>query len=176
MTSILGKGKLVASALLLACLPIVTGSLGHRTDFEARILAAHNRERAALGIPPLRWNEDLANGAKDWSDHLALTGGFAHSPNEPGQDLEGENIWGGTPKAFSPEAMVTYWIAEKRYFRDGVFPRNSRTGNVADVSHYTQVMWRSTRQVGCSLSNGRREEILVCRYSDPGNIIGRVAF
>lgn len=167
------KSRLVFCSLLMICWPLVTGGRGWRTDFDARILAAHNRERASLGVPPLRWNADLAAGAKQWSDHLARTGRFAHSPDLPGAEPLGENIWGGTPNAFSPEAMVTLWIAEKRHFRSGVFPGSSRTGNVADVSHYTQLVWRSTRQVGCALSRGAAEEVLVCRYSSPGNVMGQ---
>lgn len=173
MASITGNVRLALCGLLVLCWPLVMGSVGYRTNFDMRILAAHNRERAALGVPPLRWDPRLAAGAKQWSDHLARTGGFAHSPDHPGDERLGENIWGGTPNAFAPEAMVALWVAEKRHFQFGTFPRNSRTGNVADVSHYTQLVWRSTRQVGCALSRGAAEEILVCRYSDPGNVIGQ---
>ena len=162
--------------VLLLGWPLATAGTSYDAEFDARLLAAHNRERAAFGAPPLEWNADLAAGARRWSDHLARTGGFAHSPDAPGSVRIGENIWGGTPDAFSPEAMVKLWIAEKRYFRPGVFPRNSRTGDVADVSHYTQLVWRATRQVGCALSRGATEDVLVCRYSNPGNIIGQTVY
>lgn len=170
------KVRLAVCGLIALCWPLVTASVSYRTDFDSRILAAHNRERATLGVPPLNWNADLAAGAKRWSDHLARTGAFEHSPNGPGNGRLGENIWGGTPGAFAPEDMIKRWIVEKRHFRTGTFPQNSRTGNVADVSHFTQVVWRSTRQVGCSLSRGAQEEILVCRYNGPGNVIGQVVF
>jgi len=167
--------RIALSALLMACWPGITGSIGFRNNFDERILAAHNRERATLGLPPLRWNAALSEGARQWSDHLARTGGFYHSPNEPGSRV-GENIWGGTPGAYGPEAMVGLWIAEKRNYQPGTFPANSRTGWVGDVSHYTQVMWHSTDQVGCALSRGAGEEVLVCRYSGAGNIMGQKAF
>lgn len=176
MASITRNGRLAFCGLLVLCWPLIAGAVGHRTNFDMRVLAAHNRERDSLGVPPLRWNVELAAGAKQWSDHLARTSGFEHSPDHPGDVPLGENIWGGTPGAFTPEAMVTLWISEKRHFRSGIFPGISRTGNVADVSHYTQLMWRSTREVGCALSRGAREEILVCRYSSPGNIIGRPVY
>jgi hypothetical protein len=138
-----------------------------------QILAAHNAERAGAGVVPLRWNDDLARGAQQWSEHLAETGRFEHSPDLPGQPEIGENIWGGTPGRFSPKSMVSAWIAEKRYFRPGKFPTNSATGRVQDVTHYTQVVWRRTTEVGCAIARGNSEEILVCRYSAPGNIIGQ---
>ena len=171
--SITKWGKRKGCAALLFCWPLVTGSAHFRTGFDARILSAHNRERAALGLPSLSWNPNLASGAKRWSEHLARTGQFAHSPDHPGDERLGENIWGGTPDRYSPEAMVTLWIAEKRHFRPGVFPANSATGDVTDVAHYTQLVWRGTRQVGCHLSRGASEEVLVCRYSSPGNVIGQ---
>jgi hypothetical protein len=163
-------------ALLLMMAPLLLGATDFRGNFDNRLVAAHNRERAALGIPSLEWDEQLAAGARDWADHLAATELFEHSPNEPGQQPIGENIWGGTPGRFSPERMVGLWVSEKNNFKEGVFPANSTTGRVDDVSHYTQVVWRESRRVGCAVSRGAREEILVCRYSRAGNVIGRVPF
>ena len=145
-------------------------------QLEERLLAAHNLERAKLGLAPLSWSEDLAQGAQDWARHLSITGQFKHSPNRPGAALQGENIWGGTAKAFTPEDMVAYWIAEKRHFKAGTFPNNSLTGNPQDVSHYTQVVWQETREVGCGLAYADGEEVLVCRYTQPGNIVGEKPF
>lgn len=167
---------LLRAALLFAAAPALLGAQGFRADFEDRLLASHNRERAALGLEPMAWNPQLAEGARSWADRLARSGRFEHSPNAPGEPLLGENLWAGTRGAFAPEAMVGLWIAEKRYFKPGVFPANSTTGDVADVGHYTQVVWRDTREVGCALSEGRDEEVLVCRYSTYGNVRGRKPF
>jgi hypothetical protein len=175
MTSTTRKSRL-ALCFLIFSWPLSMGALGFRADFDSRILSAHNRERASLGLPVLRWDADLAAGAKQWADNLARSGVLAHSPDEPGQELLGENIWGGEPGMFSPEAMVRLWISEKRQFQVGTFPKNSRTGNVADVSHYTQLIWRSTKEVGCALSEGTVEEVLVCRYRNPGNVIGQEVY
>jgi hypothetical protein len=72
--------------------------------------------------------------------------------------------------------MVDAWARERRFFKPGRFPGNSTTGRVADVGHYTQLMWRDTRAVGCALARGSREDILVCRYSAAGNYEGEVPF
>ena len=164
-----------ASAKMIVILAVATllpGMQGRTNSFEDRILHTHNQERQALGLPPLHWDPALAKRAQAWADHLAATGKFEHSPNAPGSPLEGENIWGGTSGAFFPEDMVKLWIAEKDHFVEGVFPANSKTGSVQDVSHYTQIIWRGTGTVGCAISQGTKEEIMVCRYSDPGNLIG----
>ena len=165
-TGVKACAKLALVAVLLTFLP---GMQGRNADFENRVLASHNRERLTLGLPQLQWDEALAKRAKAWADHLAATGKFEHSPNIPGQPLEGENIWGGTSGVYFPEDMVGLWIAEKAYFIEGVFPANSTTGRVQDVSHYTQLVWRRTGAVGCGISQKGEEEIMVCRYSEPGN-------
>jgi len=82
----------------------------------------------------------------------------------------------GTRGAFTLERMVDAWIREKRYFTPGLFPNNSATGNVDDIGHYTQLMWRDTGEVGCALARGSAEDVLVCRYSDAGNYIGERPF
>jgi hypothetical protein len=166
-------GKLIA---LSAAAFVLTGMQPRTGDIDGRILDAHNRERALMGVPALRWNDDLANGAQAWADHLSATGQFEHSPNVPGKPPEGENIWGGTPGAFRLESMVGLWIAEKQYFVEGTFPANSSTGRPQDVAHYTQLIWSRSGEVGCGLSSVGQEEILVCRYSEPGNVRGRDPF
>lgn len=163
--------RIVALALL-ASSPLLIGGTSFRADFNARLLKAQNAERAAIGVPPLSWNAALAADARVWADQLAATGRFEHSPDEAGKDPQGENLWAGTPRAFSPEAMIGLWASEKKDYRPGVFPNNSRSGDVERVGHYTQLIWRNTGQVGCATAVGKREEFLVCRYSEPGNVYG----
>lgn len=165
---------LIALAAML-CAPFVTGATTYSNTFDARVLAAHNAERAALGIPPLRWNPELVESAHAWGRYLATTGRFEHAP-ERHMDPEGENLWAGTRGYYSPEAMVDGWVREKRYFKPGAFPNNSTTGRVGDVGHYTQLMWRDTVEVGCALSRGRDEDVLVCRYKNAGNYRGERPF
>jgi hypothetical protein len=163
--------KILPVALLLSS-PLMIGGTTARADFNQRLLAAHNAARASVGVPPLAWNAALAADARVWANELAATGKFEHSPDEPGKEPQGENLWAGTPRAFSPEAMVHLWIVEKGDYRPGVFPNNSRSGDVEKVGHYTQMIWQSSRQVGCATAVGAREEFLVCRYSQAGNVYG----
>jgi hypothetical protein len=133
-----------------------------------RLLATHNSARIAAGVPPLRWDPQLAAGAQTYAAQLAQTGQLVHSPRQsrPGQ---GENLWMGTAGAYSPEFMVQSWADERRLFRPGTFPNVSATRNWADVAHYTQMIWRSTTSVGCAIQRSGRRDVLVCRYSPAGN-------
>jgi hypothetical protein len=162
------------SAILLTFVgaPLLLGATSLGSDFERRLLASHNEERSALGLDSLRWSDQLARGAAEWANHLAITGKFEHSPNPKGQRI-GENIWAGTSGRFSPERMVGRWLAEKRYFKAGIFPESSTSGVSSDVSHYTQVIWSRTTDIGCAVAQGTGEEILVCRYSTAGNVWGQ---
>ena len=163
--------RFILSAALLLCSPLLMGGTSVRADFNERLLAAHNAERAAIGVPPLAWDDRLATEARAWANQLAATGRFQHSADDAGKP-EGENLWAGTPRAFSPEAMVGLWVSEKKDYRPGVFPNNSRSGDVENVGHYTQLIWRGSGQVGCASAIGQSEEFLVCRYSSAGNVYG----
>jgi hypothetical protein len=138
----------------------------------AALLQAHNRERAAAGAAPLVWSPALAAAAARYASQLATTGRLQHSPRQarPGQ---GENLWMGTRGAYPPEQMVASWASERAAFRAGIFPTVSRTGNWADVGHYSQMIWSTTTQLGCALASGHGYDFLVCRYAPAGNIDGR---
>ena len=42
------------------------------TSFEKDCLKAHNEYRAKHGVPPLKWNAELAADAQEWANHLAV--------------------------------------------------------------------------------------------------------
>jgi uncharacterized protein YkwD len=162
----------MAAATLACCPAPVALSAGTfadpSVDFAQRVLATHNTERLRLGMAPLRWNARLSEQARQWADVLARQGSLEHSDD----DAVGENLWMGRDNRSSPEQMVGDFISERRAFRPGRFPDVSSTGSWVDVGHYTQVIWPETREVGCALSRGDHDEVMVCRYWPAGNIEG----
>ena len=78
----------------------------------------------------------------------------------------------GTRGAYTVDQMLGSWASEGRMFPPGRFPQVSRTGNWADVGHYTQIIWRGSARVGCAVRSSRRFDYLVCRYSPGGNVMG----
>jgi len=166
-----GIVRFLPSLALMLVGPLLAAMSTPAHHWQDRLLAAHNRERQAVGVPALAWDEDLAESARGWADQLASTGAFHHAP-ESAFRPQGENLWAGTRGAYSIEEMVGAWAREKRYFKMGTFPNNSTTGRVADVGHYTQLIWRQTDRVGCAIASGSREDVLVCRYSNAGNYRG----
>ena len=144
-------------------------------SFDQRILAAHNAERVRLGSKPLVWSPELAAHARVWAEELARKNMFEHAPEKAGAPPEGENLWMGTARAYSPEQMVGSWTGERPLYKPGKFPNVSTSGKWEDVGHYTQLIWAKTTHIGCALVANRTDDYLVCRYSPPGNWIGEYA-
>lgn len=144
-------------------------------DDDRRLLLAHNAERRRLGLPPLVWSPALARAAGSWAKVLVARGALEHAPPTIRKDY-GENLWMGTAGAWDAEGMVDMFIDERRHFRPAAFPDVSSTGRWKDVGHYTQIVWRDTREVGCAIDSGKGMDVLVCRYSPAGNVVGQKAF
>jgi hypothetical protein len=136
------------------------------------LLDRHNLERRAAGVPPLAWDPRLAASAQAYAVTISRTGQLVHSPRQSRPGVA-ENLWVGSAGAFAPDAGIASWAAERSDYFDGVFPAVSRTGNWLDVSHYTQMIWRTTTHVGCGLVRSGRWEALVCHYSPKGNRDGQ---
>jgi hypothetical protein len=138
-------------------------------DSRAELLAAHNKYRAEVGLPPLRWSGALAANAQRWADQLAAMGRLEHSGS-------GQNLALATSGTRSVSQLVDLWGDERRHFRNGLFPAVSTTGNWFDVGHYTQLVWRTTTEVGCGLARRNRNDVLVCNYNPAGNVMGERPF
>ncbi|WP_294194201.1 CAP domain-containing protein [uncultured Sphingomonas sp.] len=140
------------------------------------MLDAHNRARGELGLPPLTWSPTLAAAAEVHARELARRGRLFHAAQPAGAAWQGENLFSGTRGGYGYGEMAGYWLAERRYFRNGPSPRFSRTGRWQDAAHYAQMVWRDTTQVGCAMVPGQAEDFLVCRYSPGGEVRGRRAY
>ena len=114
----------------------------------------------------------LARAALSYGPTLAGLGRLQHSPR-PSRPGQRENLWRGSVHAYLPAQMVDSWVAEKRFFRPGIFPDVSKTGNWLDVSHYTQMIGSTTTRVGCGIFRSPQWDYLICRYSPPGNADGK---
>ena len=142
----------------------------------AGITAAHNKVRARVGVPPLRWSPALAETARRWAnscvDAQAPHGMLDHSPDGvPGSVPLGENIYATTGPAADPLVAVKVWADEVVHYD---LTRNTCSGGMC--GHYTQLVWSTTREVGCGVGSCPRLRFpttLVCNYSPAGNVIGR---
>lgn len=140
-----------------------------------RLLVVHNAERTRLGLPPLAWSASLARDAGDYARVLAARGRLEHASAQARKG-RGENLWMGTADAWDAGEMVEMFLEERRYFRAAPFPEVSLTGQWKDAGHYSQIVWRDTREVGCAIETAKGMDVLVCRYSPAGNIVGQLPY
>jgi hypothetical protein len=163
--------RIICLALIMAAAPARPQASPYPSPEQRDWMAAHNRARDEVGLPPLAWSERLARDAEEWARHLARHDRYEHaSPDQ--RSGQGENLWRGARGYWTAAEMVGFFTAEKRDFQPGAFPEVSRTGRWRDVAHYTQIIWPATREVGCAIARTARDEVLVCRYWPAGNIWG----
>ena len=127
----------------------------------ASILTYHNPYRDELKLTPLVWSDELAKSAQAWVNRLAANNEFKHSKTD-----FGENLWRGTAGAYQTKQMIDAWGAEKNQFVYGIFPHVTKGGM---VGHYTQLIWKTTYQVGCGMAKSGDKEYLACHYDPAGN-------
>jgi pathogenesis-related protein 1 len=139
-------------------------------------VAAHNRWRSQAGVEPMRWSSDLAESAQSWASALARKGcRLKHSStNDLGENLYlRERRGGGRLGLFehaTPTEIIDAWGKESNYFS---YARN-RCAAGQSCGHYTQIVWRETRDVGCAVSVcPDSTQIGVCQYWPAGNVVGR---
>ncbi len=139
---------------------------------KATMLATHASVRQPYESPNLTWSDDLAADALAYARTLATTRVFAHDPQTGNPRREGENLSMGTRGAYSYAELAGFWTDERTDYHPGVFPEISRSGNWHKVGHYTQMVWPSTREIGCAIASNDSDDYLVCRYLPAGNVVG----
>ncbi|MEO6232464.1 MAG: CAP domain-containing protein [Ferruginibacter sp.] len=144
------------------------------------ILDAHNAWRTELGIPPLTWSADLANYAQQWVNEIVSNRDcqVQHRPqveNDPWEQKFGENIYAGGGTNWIPTVLdaVASWGEEKAGFN--IDTKACKDGE--SCGHFTQLIWRSTKQVGCAVGQCTDGNvIIVCNYDPGGNMLGENPF
>jgi pathogenesis-related protein 1 len=152
-----GVRTLILCGLAMAASAAEDGSLARD------MLAAHNAVRAKVGVPPLVWSEKLAAAAQEWADTLIAQRRFEHRPNSS----HGENLFRLDGGRATPRNVVERWASEQANFN---YKSNRCKG---ECGHYTQIVWRSTKEVGCAVARGGGREVWVCEYAPPGNYVGQ---
>jgi len=135
------------------------------------MVAAHNHARHAVGVPDLQWSPELANTAQRWANQLGAQNCALRHSGAPGI---GENLTWASGQRLSPAEVVATWVQEARSF-------NGATGAClpgAVCGHYTQVVWRSTRFVGCGTVScaGRRFGCATTRRREIMSASGRISY
>ncbi|KAL2808015.1 CAP domain-containing protein [Aspergillus granulosus] len=138
--------------------------------FESSVLATTNDYRAQYNASALTWNDTLADYASRWAEGCVWE--HSHGPY-------GENLAYGYGNATS---AVQAWGDESE-----MYDFDKPTGFTKQTGHFTQLVWRGTREVGCAAVDcgltdpddddeeaAQRAQgwYLVCEYMPGGNVVG----
>jgi pathogenesis-related protein 1 len=133
------------------------------------MIEAHNECRESLNLPPLVWSKKLAKKSLKWAkklkrDNYCL---YKHSPKENRENI-GENISWNQGYSMQPREVAEFWISEQKYFD---FDTRICKTDIDSCGHYTQIIWRDTKKVGCAIVQCGDEQVWVCQYEPAGNIL-----
>lgn len=120
------------------------------------MLGAHDAARAKHGVPALSWSDSLAKTAQSWADRCV----FEHSSTS-----YGENLAQGTG-GYSGADAVNDWYNEISAYDFNAPGDSEATG------HFTQVVWKGTKRVGCGVAQCSDGALYVCNYDPAGNFAG----
>jgi uncharacterized protein YkwD len=153
------RGSLLGFGIALV---LLQGQAAQESWTPQEMVAAHNLYRAQVGVPALQWSGALARRSQQWAD--ALIERQAFTPRRDG--VFGENLYEVVGGGSSPADVVKAWASERANYHYETNSCSARCG------HYTQVVWRDTKEVGCGVARKAQREVWVCNYNPPGNVVG----
>ena len=113
-----------------------------KDKFINEALESHNRYRKRHNSEPLTLNKDLCEIAQEYAKKIAESNNFIHSGNKYNDKPLGENIFMSNHFPISGKFTTDNWYNEiKNYnFDDPGFKEG--------IGHFTQLVWKSTSEVG----------------------------
>lgn len=140
-----------------------TRSSDVRGNDRNKILKLMNSVRGRHQAGPLRWSNSVARSAQSFSNRCS----FGHDLGDLNANNLGENLYGYSGPGQNWGAAVNAWTSEAKSYNYG------NPGFSGSTGHFTAVVWRSTRYVGCGYTSCPGLSIYSCRFSPPGNYYGQ---
>lgn len=138
------------------------------SSFEQAVLGEHNRLRARHSAQPLKLNPAISRYAQEWANNLAARNTMQHRSN----NKYGENLYASFGRStIAGEDAVKSWYDEIKYYKFG----QPSPGNFSQVGHFTQVVWKESRELGVGMARNGNNIYVVCNYDPPGNFTGKYA-
>lgn len=109
------------------------------------------------------FNLKLGKIAQAWANELAKMGKMQHSTAG-----FGENVYWNT-EACDGKRPVDQWYSEIKDYNFSKMEGQKGTG------HFTQVVWKASKEMGIALATGPKGNYIVAEYNPPGNFVGKYA-
>uniref|UniRef100_A0A3Q2T795 Im:7150988 n=1 Tax=Fundulus heteroclitus TaxID=8078 RepID=A0A3Q2T795_FUNHE len=120
-------------------------------SFKKEFLETHNAYRALHHAPPLEYNDELNEAAQKWADHCLKKMTLGHSNTDDGEKIQKASFQNPNQKIRS----VTF----RFYLISGFHP----------AGHFTQVVWKSSKELGVGLATDGHTVFVVGQYREAGN-------
>ena len=163
--------------LILLCFSIF--SFSQNTEDQALALKVHNNARKDVGVKALKWSKKLEKEALNYAKLLAKKENkLTHSKRtRNGENLAMfyESVYSLGKKTSLYSATPLYdasieWYNEIKNYKYSKIKRY-RIGPA--ILHYTQMIWKNTREVGIASAVSRNGKVyVVARYYPRGNYLG----
>ncbi|XP_055920676.1 Golgi-associated plant pathogenesis-related protein 1-like [Eupeodes corollae] len=137
---------------------------GYYKLFAKECLDEHNRYRALHGVPLVTMNVNLSAYAMEWARVLAESNSVLIYRNEA---IYGENLYVAREHNVDAQTVVKTWYDEISYYN---FDRPEK---VHGVDQFTQLIWKSTREIGVGIEKRGQNTWIVVNYGPKGNIPGQ---
>uniref|UniRef100_A0A669EIS2 GLI pathogenesis-related 2 n=1 Tax=Oreochromis niloticus TaxID=8128 RepID=A0A669EIS2_ORENI len=131
-------------------------------NFKKEFLDTHNAYRAQHGAPPLTFNTELNDAAQNWANQMLAKKKLGHSDTN-----DGENVyyaWSSETKTLTGKEAVDSWYSE---IKDYDF---KKSGHQPKTGHFTQVVWKSSTELGVGIATDGNTVFVVGQYRPAGNI------
>lgn len=132
-------------------------------EFEQQILDTHNQKRALHGVGLLTWDASYADYALNYAKSVVDCNNMQliHSNGPYGENLAAGYVGGVEP--------VDAWYDEIKLYDF------NNPGFSHGTGHFTQVVWKLTKRVGCAkiMCDNEWRQYTICEYGDgTDNVIG----
>nr|XP_017207056.1 cysteine-rich venom protein natrin-1-like isoform X1 [Danio rerio] len=145
----------------------VTGVCTELSSVQQEIVDVHNAFRRAVqpsasNMLKMSWSDAVAESARGWINKCNMTHGPPSSRMLNGYEM-GENLFKATGIS-SWTSVVDAWHSEVNNYK---YPIGSINGQA--TGHYTQVVWYSSYEVGCAVTQCGSNYFYGCHYYRAGN-------
>ena len=155
--------------------------LGQLNKDKLSALQVHNDARKEVGVLPLVWSKNLEDQALKYAKQIARTNNYEHSDTKDGENLAmfyefkisnefKTYIYSETPLY---DASMGWYNEVKDYKYSKI--KRYRIG--PKVGHYTQMVWKDTKEVGIASAISKNGNVyVVARYYPAGNYLGEYPY
>lgn len=137
-------------------------------DYQRAMLEMHNKYRLLHGVPKLKIDKNLQASALRHAERNALSGSLDTSTAETDTNVNAAMISGNLKDCYGMAVsnFNSWYVGESQYdYKKGGF--SLATGA------FTQIVWKSTKKLGCAVFIKNSEAYGICQYSPAGNYAGK---